>query len=182
MVFLNECLPNKVEESLTAGEPKAVSGCQLSASIRNDSGIFFSCFRGAQLLPLWNFFKLSQEVCPLQYSFTKADRILKRHEFIALAKIGRRIQNEYFIAVFCPGRHGRSRLGVTVTKKVGRAIKRNRIKRLVREFFRLNRQFLSGEWDINIIAKNQIADITSEKACRSLQNIFARISRYDDPQ
>ena len=107
---------------------------------------------------------LSQEACPLQYSFTKADRILKRHEFIALAKSGRRIQNEYFIAVFSPGRHGRSRLGVTVTKKVGRAVKRNRIKRLVREFFRLNRQFLSGEWDINIIAKNQITDITSEAA------------------
>jgi ribonuclease P protein component len=127
-------------------------------------------------------YTLSQEACPLQYSFTKADRILKRHEFIALAKSGRRIQNEYFIAVFSPGRHGRSRLGVTVTKKVGRAVKRNRIKRLVREFFRLNRQVLSGEWDINIIAKNQITDITSEKAYRSLHNIFNRISRYDDPQ
>jgi ribonuclease P protein component len=118
----------------------------------------------------------------MQFSFTKGDRILKRHEFIALAKSGRRIQNEYFIAVFSAGRHGRSRLGVTITKKVGGAVKRNRIKRLVREFFRLNRQLLSGEWDINIIAKNKIADITSEKACRSLQNIFNRISRYDDPQ
>jgi ribonuclease P protein component len=117
----------------------------------------------------------------LRFSFTKADRILKRHEFIALAKTGRRIQNEYFIAVFSPGRHDRSRLGITVTKKVGGAVKRNKIKRLVREFFRLNRQFLSGAWDINIIAKNQIADITSEKAYRSLQNIFKRISRYDDP-
>jgi len=118
----------------------------------------------------------------LQYSFTKADRILKRHEFIALANSGRRIQNEYFIAVFSPGRNGRSRLGVTVTKKVGKAVKRNRIKRLVREFFRLNRQFISGAWDINIIAKNQIADISSEQAYRALQNIFNRISRYDDPQ
>ena len=127
-------------------------------------------------------FNLSQEACPVQYSFIKADRILKRHEFMALAKSGRRIQNENFIAVFSPGRHNRSRLGITVTKKVGQAVKRNRIKRLVREFFRLNRQFISGAWDINIIAKNQSADITSEQAYRSLQNIFTRISRYDDPQ
>jgi len=42
MAFLNECLPNKVEESLTAGEPKAVSGCQLSASICNDSDMFMA--------------------------------------------------------------------------------------------------------------------------------------------
>jgi ribonuclease P protein component len=133
------------------------------------------------LLPLEDVIKFSQEACPLRFFFTKADRILKRHEFIALAKSGRRIQNDYFIAVFSPGRHGRSRLGITVTKKVGGAVKRNKIKRLVREFFRLNRQFLSGVWDINIIAKNEIADITSEKAYRSLQNIFKRISRYDDP-
>jgi len=141
-----------------------------------------SYFHGAKLVPPWSFFELSQEAYPVRYSFTKFDRILKRHEFIALAKSGRRIQNEYFIAVFSPARHGRSRLGVTVTKKVGRAVKRNRIKRLVREYFRLNRQFLSGEWDINIIAKNRITDITSENAYRSLQNIFDRISRYDDPQ
>ena len=127
-------------------------------------------------------YNLSHKACPLQYSFTKADRILKRHEFLALAKSGRRIQNENFIAVFAPGRHDRSRLGVTVTKKVGQAVKRNRIKRLVREFFRLNRQIISGAWDINIIAKNQIADISSEQAYRALQNIFIRISRYDDPQ
>jgi ribonuclease P protein component len=118
----------------------------------------------------------------LQFSFTKADRLLKRREFIALANSGRRIQNEYFIAVFSPGCHGRSRLGITVTKKVGGAVKRNRIKRLVREFFRLNRQSLSGEWDINIIAKYHTADITSEQAYQSLQNIINRISRYDDPQ
>jgi ribonuclease P protein component len=141
-----------------------------------------SCFRSAQFLPLRGIFNFSQEACPLRFTFTKADRILKRHEFIALAKSGRRIENEHFIAVFSPGRRDRSRLGITVTKKIGRAVKRNRIKRLVREYFRLNRQFLSGEWDINIIAKNQITDISSEKACRSLRSIFNRISRYDDPR
>ena len=116
----------------------------------------------------------------MRFTLTKADKILKRQEFIALTEIGRRIQNEHFIAVFSPGQHGRSRLGVTVTKKVGKAVKRNRIKRIVREYFRLNSQFLKGEWDINIIAKRQIAGVASAEAYRSLQNIFNRISKYDD--
>ncbi len=181
MVSLNECLLNRVEESLIAGEPKAVSGCQHNASIRYYSDLYFNV--SVFLYFNWGEIpNLSREACPLQFSFTKADRLLKRREFIALANSGRRIQNEYFIAVFSPGCHGRSRLGITVTKKVGGAVKRNRIKRLVREFFRLNRQSLSGEWDINIIAKYQIADITSEQAYQSLQNIINRISRYDDPQ
>jgi len=116
----------------------------------------------------------------LRFSFTKADRILKRSEFIALSTHGRRIQNNDFIAYFLPAQHNRSRLGVTVTKKVGQAVERNRIKRLVREYFRLNRHALSGKWDINIIAKWQSAGIDSERAARSLQNIFDRISRNVD--
>ena len=120
------------------------------------------------------------EACPLRFSFTKTDRILKRSEFIALSKLGRKVQDTDFIAYFLPGQHDQSRLGITVTKKVGQAVERNRIKRLVREFFRLNRRCLSGRWDINVIAKRQSAGITSEKAFRSLQNLFDRISRYDD--
>jgi ribonuclease P protein component len=179
MVSLNECLLNRVEESLIAGEPKAVSDCLRNISIRFYSGLYINV--SEFLYFNWGGVpNLSREACPLQFSFTKADRILKRHEFIALAKSGRRIHNEYFIAIFSPGRQGHSRLGITVTKKIGGAVKRNRIKRLVREFFRLNRQSLSGEWDINIIAKNQIVDVTSEQAYQSLQNIFNRISRHDD--
>lgn len=126
--------------------------------------------------------ELKMEACPLRFSFTKADRILKRGEYIALSKSGKKVQNDEFIAYFLPARHDQSRLGVTVTKKVGQAVERNRIKRIVREFFRINRHRLSGRWDINIIAKRQSAGITSEKACRSLQNLFDLISRYDDDQ
>ena len=122
------------------------------------------------------------EACPLRFSFTKADRILKRSEFIALSKSGRRVQDANFIAYFLPAQFNQSRLGVTITKKVGQAVERNRIKRLVREFFRLNRHCLSGKWDINIIAKRQSAGIPSEKAYRSLQNLFDLISRYDTHQ
>ena len=122
------------------------------------------------------------EACPLRFSFTKADRILKRSEFVALSKSGEKIQDTEFIAYFIPTQHGQSRLGVTVTKKVGQAVERNRIKRIVREFFRINRHCLSGRWDINIIAKRQSAGIRSEKAYQSLQNIFELISRYDGHQ
>ena len=122
------------------------------------------------------------EACPLRFSFTKADRILKRSEFIALSKSGKRVQNAEFIAYYLPAQYNQSRLGVTVTKKVGQAVERNRIKRLVREFFRLNRHCLSGKWDINIIAKRPGAGLSSEKAYRSLQNVFDQISRHDDHQ
>ena len=123
-----------------------------------------------------------REACPLRFFLTKADRILKRPEFIALSESGRRIQNKHFIAIFSPNQLGRSRIGITVTKKVGPAVKRNRIKRLVSEYFRLSRHQLAGHWDINIIAKRQTADFSSEKTFRSLTNIVERISKYEGHQ
>ena len=157
MDFANEWQPNRADESSTAEEPKAGFVWRVRSYLKMDA-------------------------CPLRFSFTKADRILKRGEYLALSKSGKKVQSTEFIAYFLPARHSHSRLGVTVTKKVGQAVERNRIKRIVREFFRINRHCLSGRWDINIIAKRQSAGIRSEKAYRSLQKIFELISRHDGHQ
>jgi ribonuclease P protein component len=113
----------------------------------------------------------------LRFCFTKADRILKRSEFLELSILGKKTQNRYFIAIFSPGRLQRTRLGVTVAKKVGNAPTRNRIKRFSREYFRLNRHIITGQWDINIIAKKKAADLSSEQAFLSLKDVFRNISR-----
>ena len=116
----------------------------------------------------------------MRFSFKKEDRILKRSEFLELARSGRKLQNDCFIAIFKPGQFDSSRLGVTVTRKVGKAAQRNQIKRLVREYFRLNRQHLIQNWDINIIAKKKAADLSSEKVNSFLQDLFEKISNCVD--
>jgi ribonuclease P protein component len=113
----------------------------------------------------------------LRFFFTKTDRILKRSEFLQLANFGRKTQNQHFVAIFSSGRFKRTRLGVTVARKVGNATIRNRIKRFTRENFRLNRHSITGYWDINIIAKKKAADLSSKQTFLSLQNIYNRISR-----
>lgn len=114
------------------------------------------------------------------FLFTKADRILKRPVFLRLSKTGKKIHNKHFVAVFSPGCFERTRFGVTVTKKVGHAATRNRIKRVCREYFRLNRHKLTGNWDINIIAKKEAADLSSEQTFAFLKNLFDRISNSLD--
>ena len=110
--------------------------------------------------------------CP----FTKADRILKHSDFVRISRCGIKLHNRYSVVIFCPGRFKRTRLGVTVSKKVGNAVERNRIKRIFREYFRLNRHKITGFRDINIIARKEAAGLTSDQALLSLQKIFDKIS------
>jgi len=111
------------------------------------------------------------------YTFTKKERILKRPEFLKLSKYGKKIVNRSFFALYLPGRGKRLRLGVTVTKKIGHAPARNRIKRLIREYFRLNKHRITGNCDINIIVKKGVAQLSSNEIFSSLQYIFDELHR-----
>jgi len=110
--------------------------------------------------------------------FTREDRLRKRSEFIHISKTGRSVQNSEFIVFFSTGQNHRSRLGVTVTKRVGNAVTRNRIKRLFREYFRSNRENVGAYLDINIIAKKEAAGLTSAKTFTSLESLFKKVERY----
>jgi len=84
------------------------------------------------------------------FRFKKEDRILSRAEFTQVNLHGRRHYTEHFRVVISRNRMGSSRLGITVGKKFGNAVKRNRIKRLIREFFRLDKQRIPVGYDILI--------------------------------
>lgn len=107
-------------------------------------------------------------------SFSKAERILKRSEFILLSRDGKKIQNSYFLLIFCPGRYPKNRLGVTVSKKVGNAVARNRIKRHIREHFRIQKRAIIGNWDANIIARKNAAALTGEQIQAALADLWKR--------
>jgi ribonuclease P protein component len=111
-------------------------------------------------------------------TFTKEDRLLKRSDFLRLSKNGKRIQNRYFIVYISRNDNQRCRLGLTVTRKVGNAVARNRIKRIAREYFRQNRHIFKDYWDISLIAKRECIDVTNQALLSALENIFVRIASY----
>jgi ribonuclease P protein component len=113
-------------------------------------------------------------------TFSKNDRIRQRREYLQLSRSGRKVQNRYFIAIFASNRQGHPRLGITVSKKVGNAVQRNRMKRLAREYFRRNRSRLEGAWDINLIARKESAGLSSRQIFHSIGQLFDNIGSHSE--
>ena len=81
---------------------------------------------------------------------------MRRSDFLASSESGERQETRFFIALLMDRKDGGpTRLGITVTRKVGGAVRRNRIKRLAREWFRSrSREF--GSCDLVLIAKRSL--------------------------
>ena len=110
----------------------------------------------------------------------KADKLLKRKEFLRLSRNGKQVRGRHFIIRFALNDVERSRLGITVTKKVGNAVIRNRLKRFVREYFRLNRHRMDNHLDLVIIAKRPAAELNSNQAFNLLAKLFDQIPGNDN--
>ncbi len=92
------------------------------------------------------------------FSFPKTQRILKRKDFVNLNRSGKKVHTKHFLVMLGRSGSGR-RLGITASKRTGNAVQRNRIKRLVREFFRLNKSRLPHGVDMVVAAKRGAANL-----------------------
>ncbi len=95
--------------------------------------------------------------------------MLRRREFLQAQATGRRLHTPHFGLTLAPGLTGRLRLGLVVTRRLGKAARRNRVKRLLREFFRRHKRELPPR-DLVILAKKGAAEL-------SYQEVEAELSR-----
>jgi len=80
------------------------------------------------------------------------------HVFRKLYNRGNSSVTKHLVLYTRPNRLGENRIGVTVSKKMGKAVVRNRVRRRLREIYRINEeQFLPG-YDIVVVARNRAVD------------------------
>jgi len=90
------------------------------------------------------------------FTFGPARRLRKHAEFVGVQRSGRRVGTPHFtllVAPQPPGARGVARLGVVVSRKIGDAVQRNRVKRLCRECFRVWPDLLPDGVDLVVIAR-----------------------------
>jgi ribonuclease P protein component len=114
--------------------------------------------------------------------FPKTSRILRSAEFRHIYENGFRVSSPLF-AAFCferpptgpPTSHSMGpRLGLTVPRAVGGAVERNRIKRRLREAFRLHRDRLGERWDLVLNPRRSMLAASFPEVERALAKVIER--------
>lgn len=103
----------------------------------------------------------------------QAEKLKKNEDFKKVYSRGKSIVTPYLVLYFIRNGTGQNRLGISVSKKVGNSVVRNRTKRLIREAFRLSSLTLKSGLDMVIIARvrmNQADFKTTEKHMNQVLN------------
>lgn len=105
----------------------------------------------------------------------RAATLKENWEFRRLYQHGRSAVAPAMVVYCRRGKTGGSRLGITVSTKLGKAVVRNRIKRRLREVYRLSLPHLKPGYDVVLVGRSRALDLpfsrlleTFQKSCKKL--------------
>ena len=111
-------------------------------------------------------------------------RLSRSEDFARVYRAGRSVANKYLVLYYfersepvLPGGEARPRVGFSVSKRLGTAVDRNRVKRVLREAFRANDQSLKGNMDFVLIARTPIVELLEAGGSKAVETKMLEIFR-----
>ncbi len=108
-------------------------------------------------------------------SFPRSHRLITQAEFKTVFDESLKVSQRCFLILFKSNQKKHARIGIIVGKRVAKsAVARNRIRRIVRESFRLNQEKLAG-LDIVVIARQQCDTLTKTKIRKGIDDLWEKL-------
>lgn len=107
-------------------------------------------------------------------TFIKEEKIRKNAEFRAVYRRGKSFSNNLLVLYVFRNNKGTNRIGISVSKKVGKSVIRSRVKRLISESYRLSKAYIKISYDFVVIARNPANDKSYEEINKALKNLFKK--------
>ncbi len=93
----------------------------------------------------------------------QTNRLTKRKEFGYVYKHGKYAYNECLTLIYVPSKLKNIRIGFSISKKIGKAVIRNKLKRQLREIVRVQLDNLKPNFNYIFVAKPELATLTYEQ-------------------
>ena len=111
-------------------------------------------------------------------------RLSRSEDFTRVYRTGRSVANKYLVLYYFERLElgpreprGGPRVGVSVSRRLGTSVDRNRIKRVMREAFRAHAQSLRGNMDIVLIARTPIGELVEAGGCKAVEEKMVEVLR-----
>lgn len=116
------------------------------------------------------------------YSVDKAHRLRKNVEFRDVYRKGKSISDKLLVLYLVKNRKNTARIGVSVSKKVGKSVIRSRVKRLVLENYRLIKNRVPKGYDLIFIGRVAANDKSYDEIGASVKYLLAKAGLYNNEE
>lgn len=107
---------------------------------------------------------------------TRKERLRRRQDFVLVYREGVRLRGRFFNLKIRPNDLEKSRIGLSVSKKIGKAWLRIRSKRLLREVFRKNKKWIPFPADLIFMARSEIKDASFRLLEEDFRRVLSRLT------
>ncbi|GAK58896.1 ribonuclease P protein component [Candidatus Vecturithrix granuli] len=115
-----------------------------------------------------------QEFARMSASFAQYERIKRRNDFKRVYEHGeKRVSSSFLLYLDVNSMRPYRRLGITVRKKIGNAVIRNRCKRIVREVFRRNKDIFPQGADVVVVIRQDMVGKRYGDVLEEMCNMFS---------
>ena len=111
----------------------------------------------------------------------KKENIIKKHnDFQTIIQTTKPHKSNYFILFIKKTDLDNYRFGIAVSKKIGNAVTRNKIKRQIKNILNINKELFRKGYDCIIIVNKSILNLNYNEKCEKLINILCKSDLYSE--